>query len=68
MAHTQAQLTALETALASGVTRVSYGDHVVEYQTADNLRKAIADVKADLARQGTTTPTRHVRIYTTKGT
>ena len=33
MAYTEAQLTALETALAKGEKRVSFGDKTVEYRT-----------------------------------
>ena len=35
MAYTEAQLQALETALAKGEHRVSFGDKTVEYRSVD---------------------------------
>lgn len=68
MAYTQAHLDALEAALASGLTRVTYEGHSIEYQNGLRLQAAIAEVKAGLALQSNPTPTRHVRVHTTKGT
>ena len=41
MAYTQEQLTALETALAKGEKRVTFGDKSVEYRTVEELHAAI---------------------------
>ncbi len=68
MAFTQSQLEALEAALASGTLRVSYEGRSVEYRSVDELKKAIAEVKASLAAADPTTPrSRVIRLYTEKG-
>jgi hypothetical protein len=73
MAFTQENLDALETALAKGEKRVSFGDKSVEYRTIDELRLAIREVKRDLNEQAVGTglwprAPRQIRITTTKGT
>jgi hypothetical protein len=40
MAFTQAQLDALETAIASGTLEVRYGDKTVRYQSTSDMIKA----------------------------
>ncbi len=49
MAYSQTQLEALEAALASGMLRLSFEGRSVEYRSVEELRKAIAVVKAALA-------------------
>jgi hypothetical protein len=73
MAFTAAQLSALETALARGEKRVSFGDKTVEYRTVEELQLAINAVKRDLQAQAVATglwpsPPRQIRLTTAKGT
>jgi len=63
MAYTEAQLEALQRALASGVTRVSYEGRSTEYRSLADLRSAIAEIKAELAGRRV----RQVRFSTAKG-
>ncbi len=49
MAYTQTQLEALEAALASGTLRVTFEGRSIEYRSVDELKKAIAEVKASMA-------------------
>jgi roadblock/LC7 domain-containing protein len=68
MAYTQTQLEALEQALASGTLRVTYEGRTVEYRSVDELKKAIAEVKAAMAAADPATPrSRVLRVYTEKG-
>ena len=68
MAYTQTQLEALEQALASGTLRVTYEGRTVEYRSVDELKKAIAEVKAAMAATDPATPrSRVLRVYTEKG-
>ena len=48
MAYTEVQLQALETALAKGERRVTFGDKTVEYRSVEELRIAIRDVRRGL--------------------
>jgi hypothetical protein len=68
MAFTQTQLEALEAALASGTLRVSFEGRSLEYRSIDELKKAIAEVKAALAAGDPARPrSRVIRVYTSKG-
>lgn len=72
MAYTQEQLTALETALAKGEKRVSFGDKSVEYRSVEELQVAIEAVRRDLHDQAAATglwpkAPRQIRITTSKG-
>lgn len=72
MAYTQEQLTALESALAKGEKRVTFGDKTVEYRSVDELKVAIREVERGLAEQAASTrllpsPPRQIRITTAKG-
>lgn len=72
MAYTEAQLQALETALAKGERRVTFGDKTVEYRSIEELRMAIGDVKRGLFQQATETglwprAPRQIRMTTSKG-
>ena len=73
MAYSQAQLEALEAALAKGERRVSFGDKTVEYRTVEELAAAIKEVKRGLFDDAVNTglwprAPRQVRITTRKGT
>ena len=72
MAHSQEQLTALETALAKGEKRVTFGDKTVEYRTVEELQSAIETVKRDLHDQAVASglwpkAPRQIRVTTSKG-
>ena len=72
MAYTEDQLTALETALAKGEKRVTFGDKTVEYRSVEELKEAIRAVERGLAEQAAQTglippPARQIRLTTTKG-
>lgn len=72
MAYTQDQLTALETALAKGEKRVSFGDKTVEYRSVDELQSAIDIIKRELFEQAAADNTgpsapRRILITTRKG-
>jgi hypothetical protein len=73
MAYTEAQLLALETALARGEHRVAFEDKTVEYRSVAELQAAIREVKRGLFEQATGTglwpgAPRQIRITTAKGT
>ena len=73
MAYSQAQLEALEAALAKGERRVTFADKTVEYRTVEELAAAIKEVKRGLFDDAVTTglwprAPRQVRITTRKGT
>ncbi|WP_240127016.1 phage head-tail joining protein [Thermomonas alba] len=73
MAYTQADLEALQAALAKGEKRVSFGDKTVEYRSVEELQAAIAAVKRDLFEQAVAKglwpgAPRQIRLHTTKGT
>ena len=73
MAYTEAQVQALETALAKGERRVSFGDKTVEYRSIDELRVALREVKRGLFEQAVATnlwpgAPRQIRVTTGKGT
>ena len=68
MAYTESQLHALETALAKGERRVSFGDKTVEYRSIEELQAAIRTVEDELARASGVPTTRQIRIDTRKAT
>ncbi|TDQ43802.1 MULTISPECIES: phage head-tail joining protein [Burkholderiales] len=73
MAYTQADLDALQAALAKGEKRVSFGDKTVEYRSVEELQAAIRQVKRELFEQAVATglwpgAPRQIRLHTTKGT
>lgn len=49
MAWTQAELDALKSAYAQGVTRVSYEGKTVEYASGDDLRRRIREIEGEIA-------------------
>ena len=72
MAYTEVQLQALQSALAKGEKRVTFGDKTVEYRTVEELRTAIRDVRRGLLQQAAETglmpgAPRQIRVTTSKG-
>lgn len=73
MAFTETQLQALESALAKGERRVTFGDKTVEYRSVEELRVAMRDVRRGLSEHATATglwpgAPRQIRVNTSKGT
>ena len=73
MAFTETQPQALESALAKGERRVTFGDKTVEYRSVEELRVAMRDVRRGLSEQATATglwpgAPRQIRMNTSKGT
>jgi len=67
MAYTAADREALERALARGERRVTFGDKTVEYRSVDELRAALREVDAALAREAGRPKLRQIRVITGKG-
>lgn len=67
LAYTEAHLTALKQALATGERRVSFGDRSVEYRSVEELKAAIREVEAELVLNTGQRPTRQIRVTTGKG-
>lgn len=73
MSYSEAQLQALEAALAKGERRVSFQDKTVEYRSVEELLAAIREVKRGLFEQASATglwpgAPRQIRITTGKAT
>lgn len=66
MSYTIAQRDALKQAIASGVLRLSYDGKTVEYRSMAELKAALNEVEAALARDSDDPQTRRVKIYTEK--
>ena len=72
MAYKEVQLQALQSALAKGEKRVTFGDKTVEYRTVEELRTAIREVRRGLLQQAAETglmpgAPRQIRVTTSKG-
>ena len=67
MAWTQADREALELAPGQGERRVTFGDKTVEYRSVEELRAALREIYASLARDQGRTPVRQIRVTTDKG-
>lgn len=67
MAYTAVDREALERALARGERRVTFGDKTVEYRSVDELRAALREVDAALAREAGRPKLRQIRVTTGKG-
>lgn len=73
MAYTEAQLEALEAALARGEKRVTFGDKTIEYRSVDELKTAIDAIKRGLYDAAVATglwpcAPRQIRVTTRKAT
>ena len=55
-AEMQTMLDALKRAKYAGVRRVQFTDRAVEYNSMDDIRKAIVDLEAEIAALGTAAP------------
>ena len=72
MAHSQEHLTVLETALAKGEKRVTFGDKTVEYRSVEELKEAIRQVETALHKDAVATglyprSARQIRFNTGNG-
>ncbi len=65
--YTEQHLQALREALASGEHRVTYDGKSVEYRSVVDLKAAIAEVEAQIARAAGKRKSRQIRISTSKG-
>ncbi|QRQ86259.1 phage head-tail joining protein [Cupriavidus oxalaticus] len=63
MAVTQADIDALNEAIASGERQVTLGGQSITYRSVDDLIKARADLEAQLAKQLGKTRPRRVYLY-----
>ena len=66
MSYTLAQRDALRSAIASGVLRLSYDGRNVEYRSMAELKAALNEVEAALARDSGQPHTRQIKIYADK--
>lgn len=64
MAWTQADLDAIETAIAQGVEMVRYRDRVVNYRSLDEMLRTKQEIEQSLA---TTPMIRQFRVNSSKG-
>jgi multidrug resistance efflux pump len=67
MTYTETDLLELKKALKNSERRVSFGDRSVEYRSIEELKVAIREVEADLARSTGKPKTRQIRATTRKG-
>ena len=67
MTYTETDLVTLKKALANSERRVSFGDRSVEYRSIEELKAAIREVEADLARATGRRKSRQIRVTTQKG-
>lgn len=66
MSYTITQRDALKQAIASGVLRLSYDGKTVEYRSMNELKAALNEVEAGLARDNGDPQTRRIKIYAEK--
>jgi hypothetical protein len=52
----QSMRDALQRAIFSGTRRVQFTDRAVEYNSVDDMRKALADINAEIAKASGPTP------------
>lgn len=67
MTYTETDLLELKKALKNSERRVSFGDRSVEYRSMEELKSAIREVEADLARATGKRKSRQIRVTTQKG-
>ena len=66
MTYTPEHLQALREALASGEHRVTYEGKSIEYRSVADLKAAIAEVEATMARESGASKSRQIRVITSK--
>ena len=66
MTYTPEHLHALREALASGEHRVTYDGKSIEYRSVADLKAAIAEVEATIARESGAPKSRQIRMTTSK--
>jgi len=66
MTYTTSQRDALRQAIASGVLRLSYDGKTVEYRSMADLKTALNEVEASLARGSGQVQTRRIKIFAEK--
>lgn len=66
MTYTVAHRDALRKAIASGVLRLSYDGKNIEYRSMADLKSALNEVEAALARDSGKPQTRRVKIFAEK--
>jgi roadblock/LC7 domain-containing protein len=64
--YTLEHLLALREALASGEHRVTYDGKSIEYRSVADLKAAIAEVEASIARESGASKSRQIRVTTSK--
>ena len=64
--YTPEHLQALREALASGEHRVTYEGKSIEYRSVADLKAAIAEVEASIARDSGSQKARQIRVTTSK--
>lgn len=67
IAQLEGWIAALEKALYSGAAQVQHGDKNVRFNSPDDIREAIRDAGAELARCNGRKPTRIIKIYASRG-
>jgi len=67
MAYIQADLDAINSAIASGEMEVSYRDKRIKYRSIDELISAKNLIQADLNAQSNVRPNRQLRVNVGKG-
>ena len=66
MTYTPEHLQALREALASGEHRVTYEGKSIEYRSVADLKSAIAEIEATIARESGAAKSRQIRVTTSK--
>lgn len=66
MTYTPEHLQALREALASGEHRVTYDGKSIEYRSVADLKSAIAEIEATIARESGAAKSRQIRVTTSK--
>lgn len=64
--YTPEHLQALREALASGEHRVTYDGKSIEYRSVADLKSAISEVEAIIARESGAPKSRQIRVTTSK--
>ena len=64
--YTPEHLQALREALASGEHRVTYEGKSIEYRSVADLKAALAEVEATIARDSGAPKSRQIRVTTSK--